>query len=136
MRSRRFLSGVSALALAIGPVVGGFLTEQVSWRAIFFLNLPVAVLALVVTIAAVRESRDRTVPRTIDYAGVATITVGIGALVLALIEGNDWGWGSARIIGLFALSVAGLLAFALVERRVRFPMVEFSLPTRFGSASS
>jgi EmrB/QacA subfamily drug resistance transporter len=118
-------AGVSALALAIGPVVGGFLTEQVSWRAIFFLNLPVAVLALVVTIAAVRESRDRTVPRTIDYAGVATITVGIGALVLALIEGNDWGWGSARIIGLFALSVAGLLAFALVERRVRFPMVEF-----------
>ncbi|PWU19014.1 MAG: MFS transporter [Candidatus Rokuibacteriota bacterium] len=119
-------AGVSALALAVGPVVGGFLTEQVSWRAIFFLNLPVAALAIIVALAAVRESRDRTVPRVVDYAGVATITVGIGALVLALIEGNDWGWGSARIIGLFALSALGLVAFILTERRVRFPVVEFS----------
>jgi len=119
-------AGVSALALAVGPVVGGFLTEQVSWRAIFFLNLPVAALAIVVALAAVRESRDRTVPRVVDYAGVATLTVGIGAMVLALIEGNDWGWGSSRIIGLFALSALGLLAFILTERRVRFPMVEFS----------
>jgi EmrB/QacA subfamily drug resistance transporter len=119
-------AGVSALALAFGPVVGGFLTEQVSWRAIFFLNLPVAALAIVVALAAVRESRDRTVPRSIDYAGVGTLTVGIGALVLALIEGNAWGWGSGRIMGLVALSALGLLAFTLVERRVRFPMVEFS----------
>jgi EmrB/QacA subfamily drug resistance transporter len=118
-------AGVSALALAVGPVVGGFLTEQVSWRAIFFLNLPVAALAIVVALAAVRESRDRTVPRIVDYAGVVTITVGIGALVLALIEGNDWGWGSARIISLVALSVLGVITFILTERRVRFPMVQF-----------
>src|SRR5213592_2628604 len=87
-------AGVSALALAIGPVVGGFLTEHVSWRAIFFLNLPVAAAAVVVTLAAARESRDRTVPRRVDYPGVAAVTVGIGSLVLALIEGNSWGWGS------------------------------------------
>ena len=118
-------AGVSALALAVGPVVGGFLTEQVSWRAIFFLNLPVAALAIVVALAAVRESRDRTVPRIVDYAGVVTTTVGIGALVLALIEGNDWGWGSARIISLVALSVLGVITFILTERRVRFPMVQF-----------
>jgi EmrB/QacA subfamily drug resistance transporter len=118
-------AGVSALALAMGPVVGGFLTEQVSWRAIFFLNLPVAALAIVVSIAAVRESRDATVPRAIDFSGVATLTVGIGALVLALVEGNDWGWSSARIIGLVALSAVGLLGFVLAEKRVRFPMVQF-----------
>jgi EmrB/QacA subfamily drug resistance transporter len=118
-------AGVSALALAMGPVVGGFLTEQVSWRAIFFLNLPVAALAIIVSLAAVRESRDPTVPRAVDYAGVATLTVGIGALVLALVEGNDWGWGSTRILGLLALSALGLIAFALAEKRVRFPMVQF-----------
>src|SRR4029453_9726848 len=86
-------AGVSGLALAIGPVVGGFLTEHVSWRAIFYLNIPVAVAAVIVTLAAARESRDPTVDRTVDYAGIASITVGIGALVLALIEGNRWGWG-------------------------------------------
>jgi EmrB/QacA subfamily drug resistance transporter len=118
-------AGVSALALALGPVVGGLLTEQVSWRAIFFLNLPVAALAIVVALGAVRESRDPTVPRAVDYAGVGTLTVGVGALVLALIEGNGWGWGSSGIIGLLALSAGGLLAFNLVERRVRFPMVQF-----------
>ena len=119
-------AGVSALALAIGPVVGGFLAEQVSWRAIFFLNLPVAAAAVFVALFATRESRDPTVPRTVDFAGVATLTVGIGALVLALVEGNGWGWGSPRIVALLAASVAGLAAFVVVERRVEFPMVEFS----------
>ena len=119
-------AGVSALALALGPVVGGFLTEHVSWRAIFFLNLPVAAAAVVVTLAAARESRDPTVPRRVDLAGVATLTVGIGALVLALVEGNGWGWGSARIVGLLATSVVALATFVHVERRARFPMVEFS----------
>jgi EmrB/QacA subfamily drug resistance transporter len=118
-------AGVSALALALGPVVGGFLTEQVSWRAIFFLNLPVAALAVVVSLAAARESRDPTVPRTVDFAGVGTLTLGIGALVLALVEGNDWGWGSTRILGLLVLSAVGVAAFVATERRVRFPMVEF-----------
>jgi EmrB/QacA subfamily drug resistance transporter len=118
-------AGVSALALAIGPVVGGFLTEHVSWRAIFFLNLPVAAAAVVVTLAAARESRDRTVPRSVDYPGVAALTVGIGALVLALIEGNSWGWGSTRVLGLFGLSILGLVAFNFAELHGRTPMIEY-----------
>jgi EmrB/QacA subfamily drug resistance transporter len=118
-------AGVSALALAIGPVVGGFLTEHVSWRAIFYLNIPVAAAAVIVALAAARESRDETVPHTVDYAGVAALTAGIGALVLALIEGNRWGWGSGRILTLFALSVIGLVVFNAVERRVRYPMIEY-----------
>src|SRR6476646_10663126 len=87
-------AGVSGLALAIGPVVGGALTEYVSWRAIFFLNLPVAVGAVVITLFAVRESFDKTVGRSIDFAGIGTLSVGLSALVLALVEGNSWGWGS------------------------------------------
>src|ERR1051325_10558907 len=93
-------AGVSALALALGPAVGGALTEYVSWRAIFFLNLPVAIGAVIVTLFAVRESFDKTVDRRVDFAGIASISVGLSALVLALVEGNGWGWGSTEIVGL------------------------------------
>jgi EmrB/QacA subfamily drug resistance transporter len=120
-------AGVSALALAIGPVVGGLLTEHVSWRSIFFLNLPVAAGAIAATIFAVRESRDESVGREIDYLGVGALTVGLTSLVLALIEANAWGWGSARIVGLFALSIIALVSFVLIERRVPAPIVELPL---------
>jgi EmrB/QacA subfamily drug resistance transporter len=119
-------AGVSALALAIGPVVGGFLTEYVSWRAIFFINPPIAVAAVAVTLFATRESRDETVDRTVDYAGIAAITIGLTALVLALIQGNSWGWGSARIVSLLVLAAIALTAFAVIERRVKAPMVDFA----------
>ncbi len=119
-------AGVSALALAIGPVVGGFLTENVSWQSIFLLNVPVAAIAVFVTLAAARESRDESSTHHVDLAGVATLSVGLGALVLALVEGNAWGWGSAAIIALFAVAAGALVAFAIAERRVPEPMVDFS----------
>jgi EmrB/QacA subfamily drug resistance transporter len=119
-------AGVSAMALAIGPVVGGFLVESVSWQSIFFLNVPVAVGAVVISLFAVRESRDETVARSVDIPGVATLTIGLAALVLALVEGNEWGWGSARELAMFAIAAVGLTAFAFVERRRESPMVDFS----------
>src|SRR5439155_11161882 len=119
-------AGVSALALAIGPVVGGFLVENVSWQSIFFLNLPVAALAVVVTLAAAPESRDESVERFVDVPGVATLSIGLAALVLALVEGNSWGWGSPGLIGLLAVAAGALAAFPVVERRARVPMVDFS----------
>jgi EmrB/QacA subfamily drug resistance transporter len=118
-------AGVSALALAIGPVVGGALVENVSWQSIFFLNVPVAAIAVFVTLAATRESRDETSTHHIDFPGVAAITVGLGAIVLALVEANSWGWGSPRILGLFGLGAASLIAFAIAETRVLEPMVDF-----------
>jgi EmrB/QacA subfamily drug resistance transporter len=119
-------AGVSALALAIGPVVGGFLVEHVSWQSIFFLNLPVAVAAIVVTLYATPESRDETATHQVDVAGVATLTVGLAALVLALVEGNAWGWGSAPILSLLATAAVALIGFAAVERRSAEPMVDFT----------
>jgi EmrB/QacA subfamily drug resistance transporter len=118
-------AGVGALALAIGPVVGGFLTEDVSWRAIFFLNPPIAVGAVAVTLFAARESRDETAGRGVDCAGIATLTVGLTALVLALVESNSWHWASARIVGLFVVATIALAAFVIIETRVRVPMLDF-----------
>jgi len=120
-------AGVSALALAVGPVLGGFLTEHVSWRAIFYLNIPVAIGAILATTFAVRESRDTSVGKDVDFAGVAALTVGLTALVLALVEGNSWGWGSAGIIALLAASVTALVGFVAIEQRVKAPMVQFDL---------
>ncbi len=119
-------AGVSALALAIGPVVGGFLTQDVSWRAIFFINPPIAVGAVAVTLFATRESRDETVGKTVDFPGIVTLTVGLTALVLALVQGNAWGWGSARILGLFGLTVVMLVGFVIIELRVKAPMLDFA----------
>jgi EmrB/QacA subfamily drug resistance transporter len=130
-------AGVSGLALAIGPLLGGFLVEHVSWQSIFFVNLPVAAVCVVVTLFAAENNRDETVARTIDFPGIATITVGLAALVLALVEGNAWGWGSPRIVALLVVAVASLTAFAVIERRVRVPMVDFAFfrsPTFLGAS--
>jgi EmrB/QacA subfamily drug resistance transporter len=118
-------AGVSALALAIGPVVGGFLTENVSWQSIFFLNVPVAAVAVFVTLASTHESRDETSTHRVDLPGVAAISAGLGALVLALVEGNSWGWGSASILALFAVAALAIVAFVVAELRVPEPMVDF-----------
>ncbi len=119
-------AGVSALALAIGPVVGGFLTQDVSWRAIFFINPPIAVIATAVTLFAARESRDETVSRRIDFVGIGALTIGLTALVLALVEANSWHWGSAREIALFAVAAVALIGFVVTELRVRAPMLDFA----------
>src|SRR5947209_1484946 len=119
-------AGVSAMALAIGPVLGGFLTEDVNWRAIFFINPPIAVVAIAVTLFAARNSRDETVTRKVDIPGIVALTVGLTALVLALVQSNSWHWGSTRIVGLLILAVLGLSAFAFIETHVRAPMVNFA----------
>jgi EmrB/QacA subfamily drug resistance transporter len=118
-------AGVSAMALAIGPVVGGYLVEYVSWQSIFFLNVPVAAGALAITLFSTCESRDETVLARLDLGGIAAISVGLGALTLALLEAPAWGWGSGRNVALFAVAALGLAAFAIVERRVRVPMIDF-----------
>jgi EmrB/QacA subfamily drug resistance transporter len=119
-------AGVSAIALALGPVLGGALVEHVSWRAIFYLNLPVAAGALLVTLYATKESRDETVEPSVDITGVLLLSGGLGALVLALVEGNSWGWDSTRIVVLLAASVVALVGFAFAERRAHAPMIDFT----------
>ena len=98
-----------------------------SWRAIFFINPPIAVIAVAVTLFAAHESRDETVDRTVDYAGIALLTLGLTALVLALIEGNSWHWGSTADHRACSRSRSSrLAAFVTTELRVRVPMLDFS----------
>jgi EmrB/QacA subfamily drug resistance transporter len=119
--------GVSAMALAIGPLVGGILTEQINWSWIFFINIPVGIAGIIVSRLFIDESRDESEEQRLDLPGLISSAVGLFGLTYALIEGNNYGWGSARILASFAVAVVGLATFVLLEHRQRVPMLDLSL---------
>jgi EmrB/QacA subfamily drug resistance transporter len=108
--------GAAGLGNAIGPLLGGALTDLLSWRWIFYLNLPITAVACLVTWRQIHQPRPEVEDDRIDYAGIIALTVGLVALLLAFDEATDLGWGDPRIVGLFALSAIGLALFLLVER--------------------
>jgi EmrB/QacA subfamily drug resistance transporter len=114
------------VAVAIGPLVGGALVDSLGWESIFYLNVPIGVAAIAVTYLRLRESRDPHATR-VDWAGVVTFSAALFALVLALVRGNDEGWGSTLIVSLFSASAALLAAFVAIERRVSEPMLPLGL---------
>jgi EmrB/QacA subfamily drug resistance transporter len=114
------------VAVAIGPLVGGALTDGLGWQSIFYLNVPIGLAAIAVTFARLRESRDPNATR-VDWPGVATFSAALFMLVLALVRGNDEGWGSTQIVALLAGSAVLLAAFVAIERRVREPMLPLGL---------
>src|SRR5262245_23921348 len=120
-------AGVSALALAIGPLVGGLIVDNIGWNWIFYINVPVGVLAVFVSQIAIDESRDTSHEQSLDVPGLLTSGGGLFALTYALIEANTYGWTSPRILGLLAAAVALLVAFVLLERHQRLPMLDLSL---------
>jgi EmrB/QacA subfamily drug resistance transporter len=119
-------AGVSALALAVGPLVGGLLTEHLSWHWIFFVNVPVGVLGIAASYAFIDESRDETHER-LDLPGLVTSGIGLFALTYGLIEANTYGWTSARIVGSFVVAAVALVLFVLLERHQRSPMLQLEL---------
>jgi EmrB/QacA subfamily drug resistance transporter len=120
-------AGVSATALAIGPFVGGLLTEHVGWSSIFFVNVPIGAVAIVASLLLIDESKDTSDGRRLDVPGLATATIGLFAFTYGLIEANNYGWGAARIVGAFSIALAALAAFVLLESRQRRPMVDLAL---------
>jgi EmrB/QacA subfamily drug resistance transporter len=114
------------IAVAIGPLVGGALTDSLGWESIFYLNVPIGIAAIGITYLKVRESRDPNATR-VDWPGVATFSAALFLLVLALVRGNDEGWGSTLIVALLAGAGALLLAFLAIERRVAEPMLPLEL---------
>ena len=113
-------------AVAVGPLVGGAITDSLGWRWVFFINVPIGIAAIAVTFARLRESRDPNATR-VDWLGLVTFSTGLLLLVLALVRGNDEGWGSAPIIALFSGAAVMLAAFAAIERRVAEPMLPLGL---------
>jgi EmrB/QacA subfamily drug resistance transporter len=115
-------SGLAGISTAIGPFLGGWLIDSVSWRFVFLINLPVAAIAIVITLRHVPESRDEDSVRHVDVLGGVALSVGLAGVVYALIEGPDGASGTVVAIAV-ALGVGGLIAFAIIETRSPQPMV-------------
>ncbi|MGH9055414.1 MAG: MFS transporter [Acidimicrobiales bacterium] len=122
---------VSGASVAVGPLIGGALTTSLSWRWIFFVNLPLAAIAVTISVARLQAARPEH-SRRIDWTGLVSFSAALALLVFALIEGNSSGWTSAEIIGLLAGSAVLFGVFVAAEMRVRQPMVDMGLFRRPG----
>jgi EmrB/QacA subfamily drug resistance transporter len=112
-----FILGAAGIGNAAGPLIGGALTDLLSWRWIFFLNVPVSAFAIFVTWREIHQPRPEVDDTRIDYAGIACVSIGLVSLLLAFDQVIDWGWGDPRIIGLIALFAFLISSFVFVERR-------------------
>ena len=122
----RAWSAVGGVAAALGPVVGGLLVEA-SWRWVFLVNVPVGIVAFIAGLRALPEVRSPERGKLPDLLGAVLLTVSIGTLSLGLVQANDWGWGSARVIGSFVAAFVLLVAFLVSSARHPSPIVELSM---------
>ncbi|MBA7650906.1 Multidrug resistance protein Stp [subsurface metagenome] len=120
-------AAIGMTAAAAGPSLGGFFVEYLSWHWIFYINIPIGVIALVLSRRSVPESKDPQAPKKVDFPGILTFSISAFSLVLAIIKGEAWGWGSGYIISLFTIAAVFLIAFIAVERWQSKPVVELRL---------
>ena len=120
-------TAIGAMALAFGPLIGGFISQHLHWGWIFFINVPVGVIALTIAALAMDESRDTSAERRLDIPGMVTSSIALFSLTYALIEGHDRGWTSALILAAFVLAAVALAAFVAIEARSKQPMVDLTL---------
>jgi EmrB/QacA subfamily drug resistance transporter len=119
-------SGFTAITAAVGPVLGGWLVEHASWRWVFFINLPLAVAVISISLWWIPEVRS-TIARRVDWLGAILATVGLGGLVVGFIESVNLGWSDPLVFGSLIAGFVCLIAFALVEAKVNAPMLPFIL---------
>ncbi len=129
-------SAVSVSGLAFGPIVGGFIVEYFAWQWVFLINVPIGIIAFLITSAVVKESRDESGQVATDIPGTVLVTGAIGSLTWALIEAGERGWSDSLILTGFAISAVLFAAFIFVEQRTEKPMVPlrfFKSPTFTGA---
>jgi EmrB/QacA subfamily drug resistance transporter len=116
----------SATATAAGPIVGGLFVEHISWQSVFFINIPVGIVTVVIGSLVLGESRESKVG-PFDFAGVACLAIGLLAIVYALINAQGWGWGNERTLGLIAFGIVLLVVFVIIEHSRQNPLVPLSI---------
>jgi EmrB/QacA subfamily drug resistance transporter len=115
--------GISGLAAASGPTLGGILTDAMGWQAVFYVNLPIGLICLLLSVRLLRESVDPSAGRGIDWLGMGLLTGAMFSLNYALIQANEWGWRSPKLLGFLAAAVVLAAGFVLAERRLKNPML-------------
>ncbi|HEY7049052.1 MAG TPA: MFS transporter [Jatrophihabitantaceae bacterium] len=120
-------TAVGALALAVGPLLGGLISQHMHWSWIFYINVPVGIATMALAVWAIRESRENATPKRVDLPGLITSAGALFALTYGLIEGHDLGWTSSAITASFAIAAALGLTFVVIEARTADPMVAVSL---------
>jgi len=120
-------TSVTGVGLAVGPVLGGIITSALSWRWVFFVNIPVIIIGTFICIVSVREIKHKALDKRIDWIGFFLMIVGIGPLITALIQGPEWGWASSTTIIFFIVAVVSLITFSIVEKKVKNPILDFNL---------
>jgi EmrB/QacA subfamily drug resistance transporter len=120
-------SAIAAGGAAFGLLLGGVLTDLLSWEWIFFVNVPIGIAALVAALRIVPESRDETAHRSFDVAGATAVTGGLVVLVYAIVKAQEFGWGSGRTLGMLGAAAALLVAFVAIERRSPAPLVRLDM---------
>ncbi|WP_129726439.1 MFS transporter [Ectobacillus funiculus] len=118
---------VGALAVAVGPSLGGVVTEYINWRWVFYINVPVVVLSYPFIRIAFKGHHDVRTPFSLDFWGIATLSAGLYFLTYAILQGEELGWTSQVIYLYFGISLVSALLFVLIERKVRQPLVDFTI---------
>jgi EmrB/QacA subfamily drug resistance transporter len=118
---------VGGISAASGPMIGGFLVDTFGWHSVFLVNVPFCLLAFIIGLKLLRESRDETAPRTVDYFGALLVVVGVGLLTLMIVQSDEWGWASNRSLIIFAVSFLLLGAFIWRCNQVAHPVLDLRL---------
>jgi EmrB/QacA subfamily drug resistance transporter len=126
-RATGFVIGMNGFGMAVGPVIGGFILNYLSWRYIFFVNLPLIVLSFLFCLPNLPETKSSEENEKIDWLGFILLVITLPIFVLAIVQGETWHWLSPIIIGLFILAIIGLVWFYFHEQACPFPIIEFHL---------
>lgn len=128
-KAMSIFSAISGLGLALGPVIGGILVDLLNWRWIFFINVPIVIIGILICSLSVTEKNEHETKQSVDWLGALFFVIAITSLVTTLIEGEAWGWRSAAVIIGFGLALVSLVSFIFVEKKVKMPLMPFPLLT-------